>query len=880
MSSPNIELPAERLFLIDAHALCYRSYYAIRNLATSKGQATNAVYGFVLTLKKILREQKPDFLAVCFDAGKKTLRQERYAQYKIHRPSMPEDLITQIPIIKEVVRAYNLPTFEMEGFEADDIIATLTKVFKDKMEVVIVSDDKDMLQLVENGIKIYSVRKETILGAVEAQELFGIDPKYITDYIGLAGDHADNIPGVVGIGEVTARNLINEFGNLENIFSHLESIKQEKVREKLEEQHKMAVFSKELAILDDNVPIDVNVKAFKVREADTERLYELFRDLEFKKFSEELALPVNERNPLKVRKIEGKDQLEGLIVSIKKQGAFAFLIEPQDNEPTLTDPQMMMALKGGEVFAISFKTLKCLSEVFLDPKVLKITHDFKSALKVLTSEGVVFLGKIFDVMLAGYLLSPAQVSFAVEALAWVYLKASPNSKNRLAEEADYVFRLYKLLNDELKDKALLKLFEDIEIPLSRVLAKMEMEGIRLDLDLLQELSKDVDRKITDLIGKIYKLAGMEFNLNSPKQLSQVLFEKLKLPVIKKTKTGFSTDEDVLGRLARLPARGLAARRVEPRTKGHEIPALILEYRQFAKLKSTYIDALPKLVNPKTGRVHACFNQTGTQTGRLSSNDPNLQNIPIRTELGRQIRKAFVPLKKGHLIASADYSQIELRILAHLSEDKNLIKAFKEDEDIHNYTAAQIFEIKEKDVTPLMRNSAKRVNFGIIYGMSAFGLSKDLQIPQDEAQEFIDKYFLRYPDVKKFMENEIKKAERDGFVLTLLKRRRYLPEIKSPSVHLRQFAQRQAINTPVQGSAADLIKLAMINIDKQIEQKSLSSRMIITVHDELVFDVLVDEKKLMVDLIRQEMENAVKLQVPIKATIKIGDNWLDTKEQKV
>lgn len=863
-----------QLFLLDAHALCYRSYFAIKNLTTTYGQATNAVYGFLITLKKILRDFKPAYLAVCFDAGKKTLRQERFKDYKIHRPSMPEDLISQIPLIKKVVGAYHLPIFEMEGFEADDLIATLTRqAQKNGIEVVIVSDDKDMVQLINDRVKVYSIRKEMILGEAQARELFGIDPKRIPDYIGLAGDQTDNIPGVLGIGEVTARSLINEFGTLENILSHLDQVKSPALKEKLQKHKENALLSKELAILDCQVPIGFDLSALKVGEPNREKLFQIFKELEFKKIAAEISLELSTTESeldVEIKALETGSDFEDFLAKAKARKEFSFLPQCADPLDHTTCARVVLALQPDDLTLLSIERLTELKPLLEDPQIVKITHDIKQGWKILHEKGCFIKGKIFDVMLAGYLLNPAQGSYSVENLAWVYLKESNGRPAQGAKAAGVLLDLYPLLLRELKEKSLLKLFEEIEMPLAYVLFRMETEGVRLDEELLQQLSLQTGKKIDAATQKIHKIAAeaegkeegfIPVNLNSPKQLSVLLFEKLKLPVVKKTKTGFSTDEGVLTKLA----------------EKYEIASLILEFRQLAKLKSTYIDALPKMINPKTGRVHAYFNQTGTETGRLSSLNPNLQNIPIRTELGREIRKAFIPLKKDHIIISADYSQIELRILGHLCGDQNLKKAFEKDEDIHTYTAALILDVKEKDVTPQMRNSAKRVNFGIIYGMSAFGLAKDLSISEVEAQAFIDKYFLRYPSVKTFMDNEIKKANEQGFVLTILNRRRYLLEIKSNNQAIRQFAERQAINTPVQGSAADLMKLAMINIQKELEKQNLLSRLIITVHDELVFDVPKDEIATMIKLIRRQMEHSLELSVPVKVTIKTGNNWLQLKE---
>ncbi|MDP2654822.1 MAG: DNA polymerase I [Candidatus Omnitrophota bacterium] len=846
-----------KLFLIDAHALCYRSFFAIKGLSTSKGQATNAVYGFINTLNKILREHKPECMAVCFDSKGKTQRQALYADYKIQRPKMPDELISQIGLIKDVVAAYRLPVLEADGFEADDIIATVARSRRrDEMDVVIVSDDKDMFQLVDDGVAIYNSRKERLIGPADVQELIGVGPEYIGDYIGLAGDSVDNIPGVSGIGGVTARDLISRHGHLEQIFENLNGIKSASVRQKLETQKEQAFLCRRLAQLEERVPLELNPEDLKVREPDYQRLFALFSELEFKRFADDAARhlePPEEAGGPVLEPLTDVKALAGEIVRAKR---FGFICEESEGVVDCA-----IAAGGEKVFSVSPEQIKGLKAVFADKNILKITHNLKDGLKILKRLGCSWDGEVFDVMLAGYLVSPGKSAPDISSLAWEYLKIVVPATAGAAQKAGYMERLLGPLREQLNAKDLLKLFADIEIPLTFVLSHMEGVGVRLNGGLLADLSRETGKKIDGLERRIYDMAGEEFNLNSPKQLGHILFEKLKLPAVKKTKTGFSTDEGVLTKLA----------------GNHALPGAILEYRQLAKLKSTYIDALPQLVNPRTGRVHATFDQTGTETGRLSSHDPNLQNIPIRTELGRDIRRAFIPSDDRHEIVAADYSQIELRILAHLSGDENLRQAFFEDRDIHRFTSALMFDVAEENVTPEMRNAAKRVNFGIIYGMSAFGLAKDLDVPQDQAQDFIDRYFLRYPGVKKFMDDSVKRCEKDGYVVTLLNRRRYIPEIQSPNQAVRQFAQRQAINTPVQGSAADLMKLAMIRVDRALRERKLESEMMITVHDELVFDALSSETADLVELIRVNMEQALELTVPVKVAVKRGPNWLEAEE---
>jgi len=850
--------------LIDAHALCYRSFFAVKSLTTSRGQPTNAVFGFINTLRKILRDCKPTAIAVCFDVGKKTHRQERFAQYKIHRPPMPDALISQIPLIKELVLAYNMPVFELEGFEADDVIATISRKVKGKdTEVVIVSGDKDMVQLVGDEVKIFDYRSNDLVDGAKAKEKYGFEPGQIVDFIALAGDATDNIPGVQGIGKVTATDLIQQHGSLENIYKNLAGIKSDKVRQKLEEQKEQAMMSKELAILDDRVPIDFDLKTVQYIAPDHDRLLSFFERLEFRKFAEELGAGSGAEIACQEVELRSKKDIKAFCARLTQKKEFAFFMLADQEPDLLKKSEVAFSLDGKDVFLVAQDMLKEFRDVFERSDLTMICCNMKDHLTIFSNMGLVINNHVFDVMLAAYLLEPSQSAKDMSALCWKYLKVSLSPEGQISQKAAALLKLYQLMADDLKDKSLDKLFEDIEVPLAYVLFRMEQQGVAIDIPFLKELSKETTKEMGTLTKKIYQMAGEEFNINSPKQLGHILFDKMKLPVLKKTKTGYSTDEDVLHRLA----------------QKHEIPQEILNYRQLAKITSTYIDALPEIVDATTHRIHATFDQAGTETGRLSSRNPNLQNIPIRTELGRKIRKAFVARNKDYVLVSADYSQIELRILAHLSQDENLIAAFHQGVDVHALTAASIFDVDAAKVTSDMRVVAKRINFGIVYGMSAFGLSKDLEVSQKEAQEFIDKYFLHYPRVAQFMQSQIQKAERDGFVTTLLSRRRYIPEIHSDNMALRQFAQRQAINTPVQGTAADLIKIAMIRVQKKIEEMKLGSQMTITVHDELVFDVLKNEQDQMITMIRKEMEAPLSLSVPIKVAIKAGNNWLEMQEVK-
>lgn len=851
----------QRVCLIDGHAFCYRAFFAVRELRNSKGQPTNAVFGFMNILRKIRKEFSPEYMAVCFDVSKKTNRHEKYAQYKIQRPSMPEDLALQLPVIKELLRAYRIPIFEKEGFEADDIIATLACRFKGPgREVIIASDDKDMYQLVGEGVAVYSSRRDALMGPQETRERFGVDPGQMVDYLALAGDTSDNIPGVDGIGEVTAKSLVREYGSLDNILRNAGRL-QGKLREKVEHGRQSALLSHELATLDTGIAVECALPDLKVESPDTRKLAELFRDLEFRAFDDDLAdsgvEPAGSKVPVVETVLVG-DDVQGLSRESMSSGIFScvLLYEDQDGVDT---PSGFCAFGGTKAYRFSLSLLPDIKDVLAAPGVKKIFYGYKDFFKLCLREGVKVQGEIFDVQLAGYLLKSGQASFTIEALSWAYLNVSVNEGgDREAQQAVLLSLLHAPLEKTLREERLFGLYSEMEFPLSGVLAGMELEGVRVDAEFLAEMSRGCSRRMEEMTGKLYALAGGEFNLNSPKQLGGVLFERLKLPVVKRTKTGPSTDEEVLLKLA----------------SRHELPALILEYRGLAKLKSTYIDALPRLVDRRTGRVHCSFNQTGAETGRLSSNHPNLQNIPVRTEMGREIRKAFVPSGTGRVLLSADYSQIELRVLAHLADEPNLKRAFARGEDIHNYTAGLMFDVQSEKVTPEMRYNAKRINFGIVYGMSAFGLAKDLGVSQKEAQAFIDTYFARYPGIRDFMDREIAKARDRGYVETLLGRRRYIPDINSKNPAVRQFAERQAINTPVQGTAADLIKAAMVKLQAQLDEGAFTSRMIITVHDELVFDVPQPELPPMARLVKKAMEATASLSVPLEVTVKAGKNWAE------
>ena len=710
-------------------------------------------------------------------------------------------------------------------------------------------------------------------------------PEKIIDIIALAGDATDNIPGVRGIGEKTAIELIKEFGSLDNLYKNLDKVESASKRRILSEQEESARMSKELARVDISVPIEIDIKDMRMQEPDQPRLLSLFKELGFKNFAKDLALKDSEINKKACYKtISDKKDFEDFLERLGKQREFVLDVETTSEQPMEAVPVgISFCWKPGEAYYISATEMKNgfskLKPILEDKGIGKIGQNIKYDKLVLLNHGMDVRGIAFDTMIASYLLNPSRMSHGMDDLAFEYLdhkmtqitELLGTGKKRITmdkvdiekvsmyscEDSDVTLRLKDIFEKELLKKELDSLFRDIELPLVDVLIKMEKNGIKIDVDLLAQTSKEMEKELSRLIKDIYKIAGTEFNINSPKQLSQILFERLGLPIVKKTKTGASTDVEVLERLSLL----------------HPLPKELLRYRELSKLKSTYIDALPELINKNTGRLHTSFNQTVTATGRLSSSNPNLQNIPVKTEEGRKIRKAFIG-EKNNLIMSADYSQIELRILAHLSKDAELISAFEKDTDVHSHTASLIFGVKENEVTPEMRQNAKTVNFGIIYGMSAFGLSKGLNIDVGTAQEFIDSYFERYPRVKLYMDERIEDARNSGYITTLFNRRRYIPEIKTGGAREQQQAERIAINTPVQGSAADLIKIAMINIDRGMEKRKMKSKMVLQVHDELVFEVPKDELKEMKELVKKEMEGAVKLCVPIKVSVKYGKNWLE------
>ncbi|MFH1074523.1 MAG: DNA polymerase I [Candidatus Firestonebacteria bacterium] len=848
----------KKLFLIDGNSYLYRSYYAIKYLRTSKGAPTNAVFGFARLLFRILKVYKPEYLAFTFDTKGPTFRHKAFKDYKAHREPPPEELIVQIPVVKELIKAFNMPSFELSGYEADDIIAYLAKKGeKAGLQVLILTGDKDLLQLVNENIQIMSAHKDDyIYDSKKVKEKYGITPLQMIDFLALLGDASDNIPGVDGIGEKTASELLKEFKGLDDIYAHLEKVKSEKLKEKLLKGRESAYFSRQLATLVEPL-LEIKIEDLIIKSPDVKAVISRLEELEFTSLREEFKkLGVAPEKSEEITLFSEEEKTKSNIFELKSKEEVKELFDK-----IRTFKKAAVSLEAGKmVFSYSDRAGARLEydeipaeNLFLDKNIAFCFFDYKKFLR--EYNGKLPEGEVFDCMLAAYLLNPDRGSYAPAEIIFRYLSENPAEK----EEICFLLALKEKLKKELKEQKLLELFEKIEMPLVPVLASMEKTGIKLDLLYLKKLSGVLESKLSGLVKNIYGLAGEEFNINSSQQLGKILFEKLKLPVIKKTKTGASTDVEVLEELS----------------VKSPLPAYLLEYRQLTKLKNTYIDALPLLAD-KENKIHTSFDQTGTATGRLSSLNPNIQNIPVRTEIGKEIRRAFIASEKGWKIISADYSQIELRILAHFSGDVNLMDAFSKDEDVHSRTAAEIFKREKTRVTDDERRIAKTVNFGIIYGISAFGLAKQLKISRTEAQKYIDSYFINYPGVEKFMRESKEKAQKYGFAETLFGRKRYIPDIKSKNKNIREFAERIALNAPIQGSASDIIKLAMVNLYRIIKEECFKGRLLLQVHDELILECPEKDAGSLKKLVKETMENVVKLKVPVKADVNSGDNWCECK----
>ncbi|HNU47319.1 MAG TPA: DNA polymerase I [Bacteroidia bacterium] len=923
----------KRLFLLDAYALIYRAYFAFSKtpLVNSKGQNVSAVSGFTSTLFDLMRREKPTHIAVVFDAAAETTRAAEHSFYKANRQEMPEDIQTAVPYIKEIIKAFHIPILEYDGYEADDIIGTVAKQKEEEgYTVFMVTPDKDYAQLVSPNVFIYKPGRLgndiEILGVKEIQEKWEVEnPKQVIDILGMWGDAVDNIPGIPGVGEKTAKKLIKEYGSMENVIANAENIKG-KLGENIRNNVEQARISKQLATIILDVPVEVNDDDLLMSLPDKEKLSQLFTELEFRSLGKRIlgedfsvnrdlksatstsvqtslfedesigseSVVVKGKNIQNTAHtytlVEHDEAIDDLVKELLNQKEICFDTETSSLDYfSLSIVGLSFSFNSGTGYYIpcpeDFEKAKSICHKFKPvlehASILKIGQNIKFDMLVLKRYGVEVKAPLYDTMIAHYLVEP-DMKHGMDYLSETYLGYTPvhieeligkKGKNQgsmrdvpidkiaayAAEDADITFQLKQVLSPMVEKHEVEGVLKDIELPLIPVLADMEYEGVKIDVDYLNVYSKELEQDMLKYRSAIFDIAGLEFNLDSPRQLGDVLFGHLKLPVDKKTATGqHSTNEEVLSKLA----------------QDYPIAEKILEYRELTKLKSTYVDALPQMVNVKTGRVHTTFNQTIASTGRLSSIGPNLQNIPIRTERGQRVRKAFIARDNDHILLSADYSQIELRLAAEISGDENMLEAFRQGLDIHQATAARVYNVALGDVTKEMRSKAKMVNFGIIYAISAFGLSQRLGIPRKEAAELIENYFVQYPKLRNYMSETLEFARHNGYVKTLMGRRRYLKDINSRNFTVRGFAEREAINSPLQGSAADLVKLAMIHIHEEFKRQNLKSKMTLQVHDELVFDAHKDEVDLIKPIIREKMIHAIKTRVPLEVEIGIGTNWLD------
>ena len=921
---------SKNLFLLDAYALIYRGYYAfIKNpRINSKGTDTSAILGFMNSLFEIIRTQNPDYLAVAFDKGGSVTRSEMFEEYKSNRDKTPEPILVAIPYIKEILEGMKIPILEKEGFEADDIIGTVAKdAEENNFKVYMVTPDKDFAQLVSDNIFLCKPARMgnsmEIWGVDEVKDKFEVEsPDQVIDYLGMMGDSVDNIPGLPGVGDKTAKKFIKQYGSLENLLQNAHEVTG-KLGEKIIENKELGVLSKKLAKIILDVPIDYNLDEFKLSDPDKEIVLKVFDELEFRRIKETffkifgtISSPIEEKGAEVVQgdlfsetyilesnkdslndsksiyqRIESFEELKLLVEKMVKQEIVAFDTETEGLNALETDiVGISFSWQKGIGYYLPIKNNKLAHEksfeilrpFFESTEIIKVGHNIKFDIQVLHKYNVKVSSPIYDTMVAHYLINP-DMRHNLDTLSESYLNYSPISiesligkkgKNQISmrdvsidkitdyasEDADITLQLKSIFDKEIEVNNLSKIFYDIEIPMINVLSEMETEGIKIDTSYLEKLDKEFEEDLEKLKKEIFKKSGEEFNLNSPKQLGEILFDKLKLvSKPKKTKTGqYSTSEEVLSSLA----------------NDHKIIEDILEWRSLDKLQNTYVKSLPNEVSSLTNRVHSSFNQTVTTTGRLSSNNPNLQNIPIRTANGQKIRRAFIPRGSDYILMAADYSQIELRVIASMSNEENMIDAFVNNQDIHTMTASKIYNVDPENVTREQRGNAKTVNFGIIYGVSAFGLSQQTDLNRSESKVMIDNYFLNYPGLKKYMSDQIDFARNNGYVETIMGRRRYLQNINSQNNMLRSSSERNAINAPIQGSAADIIKIAMININSELKKQSLKSKMLLQVHDELVFDVHKSEKDQIKDIVKTTMESAVKLKVPLKIDLEFGKNWLE------
>lgn len=875
----------KKLVLIDGNSIAYRAFFALPLLNNDKGIHTNAVYGFTMMLMRILEDERPTHMLVAFDAGKTTFRHKTFSEYKGGRQKTPPELSEQFPFIRELLDAYSISRYELENYEADDIIGTLSLLAeKEGFEVKVISGDKDLTQLSSEKTTV-GITKKGITDIEEytpahIEEKYGIQAAQIIDMKGLMGDSSDNIPGVPGVGEKTALKLLKQFGTLEKLLESIEQVSGNKLKEKLEEFKEQAMMSKELATITREAPVEVSLAELEYNGFEQGKLKGIFKELGFNSLLEKLGEPAEEPGEAALDEIDF-NITDNVSADIFADDNALYIEILEDNYHYADIAGFSLANEKGVFFIPKQAALEstAFKEWAEDSLKRKTVYDAKRSEVSLRHHGIHLKGADFDLLLASYIINPSETIDDVASLAKKHGMAAIRSDEafygkgakrkvpetealaeHLARKALVLHHLRDKLDQELEANEQSDLFYELEMPLALILADMESQGVKMDLDRLKQMGQDILLKLDEYEKKIHELAGEAFNINSPKQLGVILFDKLGLPPVKKTKTGYSTSADVLEKLE----------------ADHEIIRQILHYRQLGKLQSTYIEGLLKVVNKQTDKVHTRFNQALTQTGRLSSTDPNLQNIPIRLEEGRKIRQAFIPSEKDWVIFAADYSQIELRVLAHIADDEKLISAFKEDLDIHTKTAMEVFHVDMQEVTANMRRHAKAVNFGIVYGISDYGLSQSLNITRKEANEFITRYLQSYPGVKQYMEDIVSEAKQKGYVSTLLHRRRYLPEITSRNFNIRSFAERTAMNTPIQGSAADIIKKAMIDMAHRLKQENAQSRLLLQVHDELIFEAPQEEIELLSRIVPEVMENTVELKVPLKADFSYGPTWFDAK----
>lgn len=865
----------QKIMLVDGNSLLYRAFYALPLLQTSQGIFTNGVYGFFTMFNRVLAEENPSHVVVAFDKSRDTFRQEMYKEYKAKRLAPPDELKGQFGLLRQVLQARNICYLELDGYEADDIIGTLCRQARENdLETVVVTGDSDTLQLVRDGVSVIMTRKgisDTLkYDPAQVKEKWEVEPEQMKEIKGLMGDASDNIPGVPGVGAKTAIKLIKEFGGLEGLYEGLDKVKGKKLVEKLTEYREQAFLSRQLGTIVTDLDLGHDMDHYRLKEADYEGLKKIYKDLEFNGFLKELEEKLSEPSlstvvdELEWVEIKDRSLAASLLKEAEEEG-IGLILDSDSQHPMWARLQGLYLAHMGQVYHLDLQGqqgkagLEWIKPIMESSRVKKYMHNAKFAQVLLLRQGVKLQGVEGDTMLMAYAIDPAFDGTELSLTMYRYMNLNVDRNNYTV----LVSRLKELFEhlEQQTEEELKSLYYQVELPLSQVLGYMEYVGIRVDLDILLNISQELSNRIAQDEEKIYGLAGSEFNINSPKQLGKILFEDLQLRVIKKTKTGYATGAEILEELY----------------EEHDIIPLILEYRQLSKLKSTYADALAGCIHPVSGRVHTIFKQAQTVTGRLSSIEPNLQNIPIRMEEGRRIRRAFTVGDQEHLILSADYSQIDLRSLAHISGDENLISTFIQGIDIHTRTAAEIFHVPLEEVSPELRYRAKAVNFGIIYGISDFGLARDTGVSRKEARRYIDNYLDSYPGVKRYMEEIVQFGQEHGYVETLLKRRRYLPDLNASNKMRQSLARRMALNTPIQGTSADIIKLAMIEVDREIESRGLKSRLLLQVHDDLILEVPRLEVEEVAILLRDCMENAYQLKVPLVVSLKMGSNWYEMKD---